>query len=111
MGVAGFGKFTILLRIRGRDKAEGMLKPVGLAVAMTLATGAIAQAQVFSSKNRAKLFGSQTEILDTRAASQYANSVRLQPPSVITPSKWNTPQYNGKYRGEFLVMARDAARK
>ena len=88
-----------------------MLKPVGLAVAMTLATGAIAQAQVFSSKNRAKLFGSQTEILDTRAASQYANSVRLQPPSVITPSKWNTPQYNGKYRGEFLVMARDAARK
>jgi soluble lytic murein transglycosylase-like protein len=88
-----------------------MLKPVGLAVAMTLATGAIAQAQVFSSKNRAKLFSSQTEILDTRAASQYANSVRLQPPSVITPSKWNTPQYNGKYRGEFLVMARDAARK
>jgi soluble lytic murein transglycosylase-like protein len=78
---------------------------------MTLATGAMAQAQVFSSKNRAKLFSSQTKILDTRAASQYANSVRLQPPSVITPSKWNTPQYNGKYRGEYLALARDAARK
>jgi soluble lytic murein transglycosylase-like protein len=88
-----------------------MLKPLGVAVVMTLATGAVAQAQVFSSKNRAKLFSSQTKILDTRAASQYANSVRLQPPSVITPSKWNTPQYNGKYRGEYLALARDAARK
>lgn len=69
-------------------------------------------AQTVSSKNRAKLFSSQTKVLDTRAASQYKNSVRLQPPKVITPSKWNTgPQYNGKYRGEFLNMAKAAARK
>ena len=72
---------------------------------------ATATAQVFSSKSRAKLFGSQTDLLDSRAASQYKNSVRLQPPAVITPSKWNTPQYNGKYRGEYLDMAKAAARK
>ncbi len=71
------------------------------------ASVAVAQAQVFSTKSRAKLFSSQTKVLDTRAASQYANSVRLQPPSVITPSKWNTIKYNGEYLG----MAKQAARK
>lgn len=82
--------------------------------AVALAVGAIslpAEAQTISSKNRTKLFSSQKKILDTRAASQYNNSVRLQPPTVFTPSKWATPQYSGKYRGPLLQMAQDAARK
>ncbi|MEM1075804.1 MAG: lytic transglycosylase domain-containing protein [Pseudomonadota bacterium] len=69
------------------------------------------QSQTVSSKSRSKLFKSQVSVLDGRAASQYKNSVRLQPPSVITPSKWNNAAYNGKYRGEFLDMAKQAARK
>ncbi|MEM9636115.1 MAG: lytic transglycosylase domain-containing protein [Pseudomonadota bacterium] len=64
-----------------------------------------------SSKSRSKLFASQKKILDTRAASQYNNSVRLKPPTVFTPSKWATPQYDGKYRGQYLEMARAAARR
>jgi soluble lytic murein transglycosylase-like protein len=58
------------------------------------------------------LFSSQLDVLDGRAASQYANSVRLQPPSVVVPSASdNGPQYNGNYRGQFLSMARAAAQR
>ena len=69
-----------------------------------------ASADMFSSKNQRNLFRSQTNILDTRASQQYANSVRLQPPSVHTPSKWNSA-YTGKYRGQYLTLARQAAQK
>lgn len=88
-----------------------MLRKVAIALVIAAVSGSAANAQVISSKNRAKLFSSQTKVLDTRAASQYRDSVRLQPPTVITPSKWNLPQYNGKYRGQYLNMAKAAARK
>ncbi len=88
-----------------------MLRKVAIALLIAAVSGSSANAQVISSKNRAKLFSSQTKVLDTRAASQYRDSVRLQPPTVITPSKWNLPQYNGKYRGQYLNMAKAAARK
>jgi soluble lytic murein transglycosylase-like protein len=70
----------------------------------------VASADVFSSKNRTQLFSSQKKVLDTRAAVQYNNSVRLTPSAIQTPSKWATPGYNGKYRGPYLTAARDAAR-
>ncbi len=75
-------------------------------------TGA-APAETFSSKSRVKLFRSQTKVLDTRAKSQYKNSVRLKPEAVNTPTKWDTvaPKFRGRYRGPFLAMARDAARR
>lgn len=88
-----------------------MLRKVAIALVIAAVSGSAANAQVISSKNRAKLFSSQTKVLDTRAASQYRDSMRLQPPTVITPSKWNLPQYNGKYRGQYLNMAKAAARK
>lgn len=70
-----------------------------------------AHADVFSTKSRASLFSSQTKFLDTRAASQYNNSVRLKPPTVHTPTKWGVQGYSGKYKGVFLSMAREAARR
>ncbi|MFD0857961.1 lytic transglycosylase domain-containing protein [Roseovarius aquimarinus] len=71
-----------------------------------------ASAQTISTKSRSTLFASQTSVLDTRAASQYKASVRLQPNRIETPTKWGTVKaYTGKYRGEFLVMAKEAARK
>ena len=70
-----------------------------------------ATADTLSTKNQRKLFKSQTRVLDTRAASQYANSVRLLPPTVNTPSKHAASGYSGKYRGEYLAMAREAARR
>lgn len=71
-------------------------------------------AQSVSTRNRKSLFKSQTKVLDTRAAKQYSNSVRLQPPTVVTPTKWDTgdsPNYKGKYKGPYLTLAKDAARR
>jgi soluble lytic murein transglycosylase-like protein len=82
---------------------------------MVVGAGAT-QADVLSSKSRAKLFNSQLKVLDTRAAKQYNASVRLQPPSVRTPSKYGDPEpqtkpFRGRYRGPYLEMAQDAARR
>ncbi|MBD0866481.1 MAG: lytic transglycosylase domain-containing protein [Rhodobacteraceae bacterium] len=66
---------------------------------------------IFSIKNRSQLFRSQTQILDTRGASQYANSVRLKPPTIQISTKWGLPRYDGEYHGKYLDMAKAAARK
>ena len=86
--------------------------------AATVFAASGAMADVLSTKNRAKLFGSQTQVLDTRAAQQYNNSIRLQPPKVVTPTKWGSsgaegdiPSYRGRYKGAYLVMAQEAARR
>jgi soluble lytic murein transglycosylase-like protein len=69
-------------------------------------------AENLSTRNRTALFSSQLDVLDGRASSQYSNSIRLQPPRVDIPSVGNTgPQYSGKYRGQFLDMAKSAARR
>jgi soluble lytic murein transglycosylase-like protein len=67
--------------------------------------------EVFSSKSRSKLFASQKKLLDTRASKQYAASVRLRPPRVAAPTRWDVPKYSGKYKGEYHSMAREAARR
>lgn len=86
---------------------------VGALIGALVAETAVAQS--VSSRNRGVLFKSQTKVLDTRAASQYNNSIRLQPPKVVTPTKWGTegasPKYRGRYRGPYLLMAKDAARR
>ena len=65
-----------------------------------------------STKSRTSLFLSQTSVLDGRAASQYSNSVRLQPKAIITPGKaGGSLRYGGRYSGPYLNMARAAARK
>lgn len=84
----------------------------GLVVTISLATALPAGADVLGSKAKRQAFKAQTKLLDTRAAAQYNNSVRLQPPSVNTPSKHGASvAYSGKYRGQFLDMAREAARR
>ena len=70
-----------------------------------------ASADIFSSKSRKQLFQSQTRVLDTRASSQYAASVRLQPQTIHTPGLGGIPEYDGRYRGQYLSMAREAARQ
>ncbi len=92
-----------------------MCRTAQAALVAVLAGGAVlsgaASADVFSSKSRQTLFNSQKKLLDSRAAAQYSSSVRLKPPTVVTPSKWNTPKYTGKYRGQYLNMAKDAAQR
>jgi soluble lytic murein transglycosylase-like protein len=88
-----------------------MHRKIAVVIAASLALAVPVHADVLSSKNRAKLFSSQKKVLDSRAAQQYNNSVRLQPPTVHTPTKWGSPAYNGNYRGVYLSVAKDAARK
>lgn len=73
--------------------------------------GVVAQEQV-STMSRSALFQSQLSVLDGRAAQQYSNSVRLQPPRVELPAAAPAvPRYNGKYQGQYLEVARAAARR
>ena len=83
------------------------------AAGLVLGTVAPASADIFSSKNRRDLFKSQKSVLDNRAAKQYSASVRLKPPTVVTPTKWDeqTPEYRGKYKGVYLALAREAANR
>ena len=79
-------------------------------VSLTLALPA-SSADLFSTRNKRNLFAAQSRVLDGRAASQYANSTRLQPPRAGVPGSSASLPYKGKYRGEYLDMARDAARR
>lgn len=84
-------------------------------IAGALCVGAPVSADIFSTKSRGKLFTAQKKLLDSRATKQYNSSVRLQPPQVVTPTKWGDQgairKYRGRYKGPFLSMAREAARK
>lgn len=88
------------------------MRSLGFAMIAALAMAGVAEAQQLSSRSRASLMKSQTRVLDTRAASQYNNSVRLQPPKAVVPTKWGSAKrFSGKYNGPFLAMAKSAARQ
>lgn len=78
---------------------------------VALSIGNAGAAEIFSKRSSKRLYNSQTNILDTRAASQYSSSVRLQPARVITPSKWGVLKFKGRYNGPYIAVARDAARR
>lgn len=91
----------------------GLLTGLGLAAF----TPTLAQAEGLTrgagAKTRLALFQNQTKFLDARASQQYENSVRYQPD--FDPKTRNLkpqmPRYSGAYRGEYLAVARAAARK
>lgn len=84
----------------------------GLVLTAALAGQSWAEGLTFtkSTKSRATLFSSQTRLLDTRLAVQYEGSVRLQPKAAAKPEP-GIPDYSGRYKGAYLTLARDAARK
>ena len=79
------------------------------AAAAAVLAASVAQADQVSSMNRMALFQSQLDVLDGRAAEQYSNSVRLQPPRAEIPA--STATFTGRYTGPYLQVARDAARR
>jgi soluble lytic murein transglycosylase-like protein len=85
------------------------LTAAGITLGFIAATAAPLSGESLSSKNRRALFKSQTSVLDSRASKQYASSVNLQPPKVVTPTKWTVPKFQGKYKGQYLTMAKQAA--
>jgi len=88
-----------------------MRKTVAWVAVVMVGAGQPAAADTFSTKSRRDLFAAHTRVLDGRAATQYKNSARLQPQTYKIPSATGTLPYNGKYRGQYLQMARNAARQ
>ena len=60
--------------------------------------------------HRMALFQTQLDVLDGRAAEQYNDSIRLQPPRAEVPSL-GSAAFSGRYSGPYLQLARDAARR
>lgn len=91
----------------------GLRGIAGALLAAVLVLPGLAGAEVLSSKSRAKVFKSQTSVLDNRARQQYNDSVRLQPKGFHTPTIWDdlAPRFRGAYRGPYLDMAKQAARR
>ncbi len=65
-----------------------------------------------STKSRSDVFNSQSRLLDGKLAKQYSGSVRLTPKGKKgAASPEAVPGYRGSYKGEYLEVARAAARK
>lgn len=84
------------------------LSVASFSVACLVVASAPTQADMLSSKNRKDIFLKQAKILDTRAATQYRDSERLKPKTAQTGFN---KRYAGNYKGQYLKMAREAARK
>jgi soluble lytic murein transglycosylase-like protein len=80
--------------------------------ALVLSGPSMLIADTISTMNRQALFQSQLSILDGRAAQQYDYSDRLQPPRAEIPAASEpSPRYRGSYSGQYLDMAKAAARR
>ena len=86
------------------------------AVVMVLASGggpAFAEGLVLSGSNKSRgaNFKLQTKLLDTKLAKQYAGSKRLRPDADKAVVEVALPRYRGSYKGQYLEVAKAAARK
>ncbi len=81
---------------------------VGGVAAGAVWLASVSVADTVSTRSRTALFQSQLSVLDGRAAQQYSNSIRLQPPTAVIPDQ-GSPRYSGRYAGPYLDMARSAA--
>ncbi len=81
--------------------------PFMISTAFFLGFSGQSYADPFDNKANRSSFFSKTKVLDTRAAKQYKDSVRLKPESV---SYAVLPKYSGGYRGRYLEDAKHAAR-
>lgn len=92
------------------------LSGAGLVLALTITAGtgqAEGLSQTGAVKSRLALFKMQTRLLDTRLSTQYQDSTRLTPHGKDGVAKGDgvIPGYDGRYRGEYVAMARGAATK
>ncbi|WP_299638669.1 lytic transglycosylase domain-containing protein [uncultured Ruegeria sp.] len=79
----------------------------GFSVVCLVLAVAPVQAQTLSTKSRKDIFLKQSKILDSRAATQYRDSARLKPKASRAQT---SKRYTGKYRGQYLDLAKQAAR-
>ena len=62
-----------------------------------------------SNQSRRDVFASQASLLDGRLAKQYSGSIRYKPKSDVEDGV--LPTFRGSYRGEYLEVAKAAARR
>lgn len=91
-------------------RAKAFALALGVVIVGAGAAGAQGIGSTKSTKSRTQLFASQARLIDSRLAGQYNGSARLQPKSKVKAVA-AMPRYNGNYRGEYLAVARAAARK
>lgn len=96
-----------------------MLRQLFVTVTLLIAVhvsvgGAMAEALNLtgSTKSRTALFKSQAKLLDEKLAKQYSNSVKLTPngKKKSAESTEDVPAYAGSYKGQYLEVAKAAAR-
>lgn len=97
-------------------KLNARVLSAALVLALSGLAPVVAQAEPLnlsgSSKNRASLFNSQKKLLDGRLSKQYEASVRLTPKGKAGATEATTaPRYAGRYKGEYLAVARTMASK
>ena len=81
-------------------------------VAMALAAWpAAGPAETVLMRSGEGVLGARARVLDGRAAQQYAGSARLKPTSTRVVIEAAPPSYLGAYRGRYLGVAQDAARR
>lgn len=62
--------------------------------------------------DRRETFARQLSVLDGRLSQQYAHSARLQPKELGDAARVAVvPRFTGRYKGQYLKVARDAARR
>lgn len=87
-----------------------------LALAMAaVPMGALAEGLKLSgsTKSRSAIFESQARLIDDKLAKQYSGSVKYTPSykKGEDPATEDVPKFRGSYRGEYLEVAKAAARK
>jgi soluble lytic murein transglycosylase-like protein len=64
-----------------------------------------------STKSRLAIFESQGDLIDKKLSRQYSGSVKLTPKYKKGETEEAVPAFRGSYRGEYLEVAKAAARK
>lgn len=92
-----------------------MLRSLGVVCIAAMMSGGVAGAEglVLSggAHSRKAVFKSQTRLLDNRLSKQYSASIRLQPNPIVVPKDSAIPRFRGNYKGQYLSVAKAAARK
>lgn len=92
-----------------------LIGAVSLAVVLGYGTAPVAVAEAIklsgSSKSRSSAKDSRFQLLDGRLATQYSDSERLTPKGRKGGASDILPRFSGNYRGEYLEVAKAAARK
>lgn len=94
-------------------QSKFLICAIALCAGLTLPLASYAQGLNLSgsNRNRASILQSQMALLDGRLANQYEGSSRLRPDAVLAKATDGPlPSFRGTYRGEYLEVAREAAR-